>query len=72
MKTSATQAKISLENDGWTSKNIPKLLGMAYYELIKEEAWNFIKENKMPTINFKTLNHFVIDRIKQLKPEIFQ
>jgi len=63
-------AKINTE-DGWTSKQIPRLLNTVYYCLIKEEAWNFIKENKNPVINFKTLYHFVTIKIKELMPQLF-
>ena len=64
-------AKIVTENDGWTSKMIPQLLGKVYHELICEEIWNILKEFKSPTINFKVLNTLTIQRIKQVKPEIF-
>ena len=63
--------KIRNENGGWTSKYIPKLLGLVWYELIIEESWNFVKEFKNPTINYSTLNHFIINKIKELKPTIF-
>ena len=58
-------------NDGWSSKRIPQLLMTTYYELVKEESWNFVKEFKQPIINYKTLNHFVINKVKELKKELF-
>lgn len=64
-------AKIVNEENGWNSKFIPRLLNTVYYDLIREESWSIIKETKNPTINYKTLNTFVILRIKQLKPELF-
>lgn len=64
-------AKIVSENDGWTSKLIPQLLGRVYHELICEEMWNILKAHKSPTINFKVLNTFTIAQIKRVKPEIF-
>jgi len=64
-------SKILNENDGWSSKNIPQLLGRIFSELIKEESWNIIKKYKYPNINFKTLNTLVIQKIKQTKKEIF-
>lgn len=57
--------------DGWSSKSIPRLLNTIYYTLIKEESWNFIKENKYPIINYKRLNQILIQKIKELKPDIF-
>lgn len=57
--------------EGWNSKMIPRLLHTIYYELIKEECWNFIKEHKNPNINFKTLQHFVFAKIKEHLPNIF-
>jgi len=65
------KAKIENENDGWSSKFIPRLLQTVYYDLIVEETWNFIKANKFPTINFKTLQHFSTNKIKEVLPEIF-
>ena len=64
-------AKIVTENDGWSSKYIPQLLGRVYHELICEEMWNILKAFKNPTINFKVLNTFTIARIKAVMPEIF-
>lgn len=66
-----TFEKIKIENDGWNSKLIPKLIGMVWHDLITEECWNFIKEFKNPTINFKTLSTLVLIRIKQVLPNIF-
>ena len=60
------KAKIELDNDGFSSKNIPQLLNTVYYDLVKEDSWNFIKKFKNPTINYKTLQHFVFARIKTL------
>lgn len=64
-------AKIVTENDGWSSKYIPQLLGRVYHELICEEIWNILKAFKNPTINFKVLNTFTIAQIKAVMPEIF-
>ena len=57
--------------DGWNSKMIPRLLNTIYYEIIKEECWNFVKENKNPTINFKTLQHFVFAKVRDRLPNLF-
>ena len=64
-------AKIVNEKEGWRSKYISMLLGRIYSELIKEEAWNIVKEFKNPTIDFKKLNCLVIDKVKETKKELF-
>jgi hypothetical protein len=64
-------ARIENETGGWSSKYIPRLLETVFYDLIREEIWEFIKKNKHPTINFKTLKHFTIGKVKTLKPELF-
>jgi hypothetical protein len=57
--------------DGWSSKFIPRLLNTVYYSVVKEESWEFVKEHKNPTIDFKRLQHFVFGKVKQCKPELF-
>lgn len=57
--------------DGWYSKFIPRLLNVIYYEIVKEESWNFIKENRNPTINYKTLQHFVFAKVREQLPKLF-
>ena len=64
-------AKIVNENDGWSSRMIPQLLGRVYHELICEEMWNILKDFKSPVVNFKALNTLTIARIKAIKPELF-
>jgi len=64
-------AKIVNEKEGWRSKYIAMLLGRIYSELIKEEAWNIVKEFKNPTIDFKKLNCLVVDKVKETKKELF-
>ena len=64
-------AKIKIECDGWSSKHIPRLLNTVYYCLITEECWNFVKEHRNPTIDFKRLFFFTTNKIKELKPEMF-
>lgn len=64
-------SKIVVANDGWNSKLIPQLLGRVYYELIKEESSNFVKQFKNPTINFKTLNTLTTMKVKEIKKELF-
>lgn len=61
-----------IENEcGFSSSQIPRLLNTIYYEVVKEECWNFVKENKNPTINFGTLLHFVFNKAKQCLPKLF-
>lgn len=63
--------KIKEEKDGWSSKYIQMLFGRIYYELIHEEMWNILKEFKRPTINFNTLYSLCVQRVKQVKSDIF-
>lgn len=64
-------ANIKNEAGTWRSEFIPSLLSTVYYDLVKEESYNFIKKHKMPKIDFKVLNKYAILRTKQLKPELF-
>lgn len=63
--------KITLTEDGWTSKYIPRLLNTVYYDLVREELWDIVKKKKNPIINFKTLQSIITIKIKELKPELF-
>lgn len=63
-------SKIEVES-GWTSKQIPRLLNTVFYCLIKEECWNFVKEFKNPSIDFKRLSFFTTNKIKELMPQLF-
>lgn len=65
-----TYAKIE-NNGGFTSKKIPQLLNTIYYDVVKEDCWNFVKKYKQPTINFKTLQHFVFAEIKEKASNLF-
>ncbi len=64
-------AKIVNEMEGWRSQYIPRLLQTVFYDLVKEETWNFVKEHKLPTIDFRRLNIFCVNKIKELKPDLF-
>lgn len=66
-----TYMKIHNEMEGWKSQYIPRLLDTVFYDFIKEETWEFIKEHKNPTINFRTLKSFVTSKIKADLPELF-
>ena len=50
----------------WSSKRIPELLGCVWHEFITEEMWVILKKYKNPTINFKALHRYVIQRIKEV------
>lgn len=63
-------AKIVTES-GWSSKMIPRLLNVVFYSLVKEDAWEFVKEHNFPSIDFKRLKHFVFARTKELRPDLF-
>ena len=67
---SKTLGKITSEG-GWTSKKIPELLNRVYYDVVREDCWEFVKKHKDPTINFKTLKHFVFRKVKELSPQLF-
>lgn len=64
-------SKILNETGEWDNRKIPMLLGRVFSELVKEETWNIIKKYKNPTINYKTLNALVINKIKTIKSDIF-
>lgn len=64
-------AKIITESEGWNPKYIPRLLNTVYYCLVTEECWNFVKEFKNPTVDFKRLQFFCTQRVKELLPNVF-
>jgi len=64
-------AKIANAEGGWQSKFIPRLLQTVFYDLVKEETWEFVKEMKLPTVNFKTLGMLTTMKVKELLPEVF-
>lgn len=65
------KAKIELQHDGFSSKQIPELLNTVFYDVVKEESWNMVKKFNFPTINFRTLKHFVFQRVKEEIPTLF-
>lgn len=64
-------AKIVSEVGGWGSKQIPRLLNTVFYDLIKEEIWEVVKEYNLPTISFKSLKAYTFQRVKAYKKELF-
>lgn len=65
-------SKLVNEKGEWNNRNIPEFLGRIWYEFVKEESWNFVKEYKNPTVNFKLLNNLLIRKVKEVKRDIFQ
>lgn len=63
--TNALCDKTKSKIDNFSSRDIPRLLNTVYYDIVKEESWNFVKEHKNPTINFNTLKHFVFCKVKE-------
>lgn len=64
-------AKIKNNTECFEERQIPQLLNIVFYDIINEESWNIVKCFKRPTINFKTLYHFVIEEVKKKLPELF-
>lgn len=63
--TGALCDKVRYNIENFSSKDIPRLLNTVYYDVVKEESWNFVKEHKYPTINFNTLKYFVFLKVKE-------
>jgi len=55
----------------WEQKRIPELLSRVFYDLVSEEAYNFVSKLKMPTVNFKTLRRLSCDKVREVLPELF-
>lgn len=64
-------AKIRNEAGAFGARDIPRLLHTAYHDLVTECLWDALKKHKSPKIDFKTLNHFCVARVKALMPELF-
>lgn len=64
-------AKIRLDEGIFSAKHIPRLLNTAFHDLVTEELWQAIKQHKNPKIDFKTLNHCTLRRVKELTPQLF-
>ena len=64
-------AKIVNEIGGWESKYIPRLLNTVFYDLIREETWEYLKEFNLPTVGFQSLKAYTIQRVKTIKKELF-
>ena len=64
-------AKMLLERGEWTNKMIPQLLQTVYYDLIREETWEYVKKHKLPSIDFKVLQRFTFAKVKELRKDLF-
>jgi len=64
-------ANICCSEGGWSSKMIPRLLETVWHDFVIECSYEMVKKWKLPTINYKTLKAFTIQKIKALKPELF-
>ncbi len=64
-------AKIVTANDEFASKDIPRLLNTVFYDIVREDMWEIIKEFKNPTIDFSALLKSVVAHTKVYKPELF-
>ena len=65
------KAKIELDNGSFSSKEIPRLLNTVYYDVVKEESWNFVKKFNNPTINYRTLQQLIFAQVKMSMPYLF-
>lgn len=66
-----TLAKIKEDKGGWDSPMIPELLNRVFYDVVNEDAWEFVKKHKFPRIDFNRLRHFVYAEVKKHLPIIF-
>jgi len=64
-------AKIRNDQGAFTARDIPRLLGTVWHDVVTEELWNALKTHKNPRVDFKALNHMVVERVKVLLPEVF-
>lgn len=67
---SKTRAKIEAETTDRKTL-IPRLLHTVYYELIKEEAWEFVKKHGNPVIDFKVLQKLCTIQVKNYSKDLF-
>ena len=65
------QATIITQEDGWSSKYIPRLISTCFYDLVRENTWDIIKKFKNPTIDYKKLHQFMVLKLKTMKSELF-
>ena len=61
-----SKVKSKISQAGWASQKIPQLLHTVFYDLIREESWNFVKENKNPKIDFRRLMGLCNKKTKEI------
>ena len=64
-------AKIALEDGGWNSKLIGRLLCVVWYDLIREEMWDILKKHNLIKIDFRLLQRLITQRVKELRSDLF-
>jgi len=64
-------AKIVNEVSVWSSKYIPRLLHTVFYSVVTEELWDSLKKINYASVNFQELKALCIQKVKQVKPELF-
>lgn len=57
-------SKISLENEGWDNRFLPRLFGVVTHEFIKDEIHNILKKYKNPKIDFGFLYGCIVRKCK--------
>lgn len=60
-----------LDDGDWSRKLIPKLLGTVWHTFITEETFNILRNFHNPKIDFGFLNQLVVQRVKDIKPDLF-
>ena len=63
--------KIKVEEQGWSSKYINRLLQTIFYDLVREHSWDMVKKYKQPKIDYKRLNRYTIAKTKQHLGKVF-
>ena len=58
--------------DGWSSKLIGKFIGTTWKVFIDEETFNFLRAHHNPKIDFKLLHKLAVQKIKNVKSDIFR
>lgn len=66
-----TYEKIKLDKGGFDSKMIPQLLMTVFYDVVREDSWEFVKYHKFPNIHFGRLRHFIYAQVKVHLPKVF-
>lgn len=63
-------AKLTEEVE-WSPRLAPRLFSTVFHVLIEEEMYNIVKRYKQPTINFRTLNYLITEKIKEVLADHF-